>query len=213
MSISTLRRVQRVLVVEDQQTLGELLAHVLDQEDDLSMCGLAATGAGALRIAVLDRPDLAVVDLGLPDMSGIRLCRLLMESCPGLRVVVLTADARPEPARAAAAAGAVAFLAKSTSLEGLLTAIRQPPGTFTVDPALLAPEAEPPVSGRLSPREQEILDLMGRGFDARSISRRLHLSLHTTRGYMKSLYRKLGVHSQLEAVAAAARQGVLDTGT
>lgn len=204
----------RVLVVEDQKTLADLMATVIDQQADLVCVGAVGRGDEALRLAVLDPPDVAVVDIGLPDVSGIELCTRLRRLVPGVRVVVLTAASLPELALSAAAAGASAYLAKSAPLLTLLGEIRRRDDAFALDPTVARVALEPPsvASQRLSPREAEILDLMSEGLDARAIACRLHLSVHTTRGYTKSLYRKLDVHTQLEAVATGMRSGALRRG-
>ncbi len=208
------RRVLRTLVVEKQRTFAELLARALDHEDDLETVGIAATAAEALGLLARVGPDVAILDVELVDITGIELCVMMRHAVPDLHVVILTADASPEVAVRAAHAGAAAFLPKSGSLSSLLTAVRNTESRyFTVDPELLLAMVTVPVTNRdagaLTMREQEILDLMGRGLDAQAIARRMHLSLHTTRGYTKSLYRKLGVHSRLEAVTTAARTGEL----
>lgn len=98
-------------------------------------------------------------------------------------------------------------------MDTLLSAVQAGDDSFAVDAALLFPHGAGRVGSVLSPREAEILRLMTEGHDARSIANALHLSVHTTRGYIKSLYRKLGVHTQLEAVAAGVRAGVLRPGS
>lgn len=203
-----------VMVVEDQKTLAELLAAVIDEPLDMTCVGAVGRAHDGLRLAVRERPDVAVVDVCLPDMSGIELCGQLRTLVPSLRVVMLTAASGSELAVRAAAAGASAYLVKNTPLATVLGEIRRTDDSFTLDPTILRETTEcragPP--GRLSPRERQILDLMGEGLDARAIARRLHLSVHTTRGYIKSLYRKLDVHTQLEAVAVGIRNGAFQRG-
>ncbi|WP_439939122.1 response regulator transcription factor [Nocardia sp. N13] len=205
----TSKRVLRVLVVEDQRTLAEALVRTVGLEPDLEPIGSASSGEEALRILALERADAAIIDVGLPDTDGIELCRRLQQLAPGVRVILFTADPHPELARRAIDAGARALLCKSMSLDTLLSAVKGDGDMFAVDPALLV-AARP--STFLSPREGEILGLMAEGYDARRIAGHLHLSVHTTRGYIKSLYRKLDVHNQLEAVAAGSRRGLVAGG-
>lgn len=207
-----------VLVVEDQQTLAESLAVALRQQPGIGLVQVAANAADAVRLAVLDRPDVVVLDLGLPDTPGLVLCRRLQGLVPGVRVVVLTADPHAQAVAESAQLGVCAFLTKSAGLDTLMVAIRDArPHTFTVDSDLLLEMA----SGegrrretvhRLTRRELQILELMSRGSDARGIARELHVSPHTARDYVKIIYRKLDVHSQLEAVLTAFRSGELDLG-
>jgi DNA-binding NarL/FixJ family response regulator len=124
----------------------------------------------------------------------------------------------------AAAAGAAGFVAKTSALEQVLDAIRSArSGSMVVDPAFLAglltsrsrqPEHVPD-GGRpaLTPREMEVLKLLGSGLDPRTIARQLSISLHTCRGYVKSMLAKLDCHSQLEAVVTASRLGLLPAPT
>ena len=208
---------RRVVVVDDHRTFAGALARALDMEDDLDVVGIAADPAGAL--ALLEaQPDLAVLDVQLGDADGIDLCREMLARQPGLLVVVLTAHADPKQAARAAGAGACAFLPKDGLLEGLLSAVRGArAGYFSVDPSLLAAMFEPrePLAPEapeslLTPREQQLLQMMSRGLSSRQIARELGISPNTARGYSKSLYRKLGVHSQLEAIAVAQQQGLLN---
>lgn len=206
-----------VLVVEDQLTLADSLAVALCAQDGVGAVWLAGTAAEAERLAVLERPDVVVLDLGLPDKPGLVLCRRLREQLPGIRVVVLTGEPRRQDITEAAELGASGFLTKGVGLDTLLSAIRDSAGgAFTVDPALLLEVARGEMprrsEHRLTPRECDILEMMSRGLDTRGIARELNLSPHTARDYIKVIYRKLGVHSQLEAILTAFRSGELDMG-
>lgn len=206
-----------VLVVEDQQTLAESLAVALRSQQGIGEVCVAGTAAEAERLAILERPDVVVVDLGLPDQPGLVLCRLLREQLQHVQIVVLTGEPRRDDISEAAELGVGAFLTKGVGLETLLSAIRGGAGgSFTVDPSLLLELARgqsPRHSEhRLTRRECDILEMMSRGLDTRGIARELNLSPHTARDYIKVIYRKLGVHSQLEAILTAFRSGELDLG-
>lgn len=208
-----------VLVVEDQQTFAESLAVALREQAGVGWVEIAGSAADAVRLATLNPPDVVLLDLGLPDLPGLELCRRLRPLVPGARVVVLTAEPRAEAVASSASLGVSAFLTKSVGLETLVAAIRDPRGhTFTVDPDLLlemaAGQSDRQVGSkhRLTRRELQILELMSRGADARGIARELSVSPHTARDYVKAIYRKLDVHSQLEAVLTAFRSGELDLG-
>lgn len=187
-------------------------------EHDLEVVGTAADREGAFTL-LDEKPDLVVLDVHLGQTDGIELCRELMDLVPDLLVVILTAHADPKQAARAAGAGACAFLPKDGSLDGMLSALRGArAGYFSVDPSLLtamfeprekAAPAPPDEVSILTPRERQLLEMMSQGMSSRMIARELGISPNTSRGYSKSLYRKLGVHSQLEAIAVARQLGLL----
>ena len=140
---------------------------------------------------------------------------------PATRVVMLTATHDGSLISRAAAAGVCGFVAKTGAFGEVLSAIRTArSGSMVIDPTVLArlvpsprktveAESDRMVAPLLTPREQEVLGLLGAGMDARAIARTLSISLHTCRGYVKSVLAKLDCHSQLEAVVAAGRMGLL----
>jgi DNA-binding NarL/FixJ family response regulator len=209
--------VQRVLLVDDHQTFAELLKRALDSEDDVECVGHARNGSEALQLAQRLDPDVVLMDLELPDGDGITFTADLVSWNPAVRVLILTAHAGPGEFTRAGAAGACGFLAKTGSLDELLDALRTAHRGSVVLPASVAAGLSTPAASRtddlsLTPRELEVLRLLGRGLDPRCISRELGVSLHTCRGYVKSLLLKLGAHSQLEAVVIASRAGLIRVG-
>lgn len=211
----------RVLVVDRHQTFAELLGFALGGQPDLDFVGHAGTGADAVRLVAAARPDVVLMDVQLPDVDGVALAERLRVDDPGTRVVMLTAVDEPALLRRATAAGAAGFLAKDGALGDVLRAVRTAHGGgMTVSSHLLTgllrstdgdPESATDASyGGLTPREREVLRLMGAGLDTRTVARRLGISVHTCRGHTRSVLAKLDAHSQLEAVAVAARHGLLD---
>ena len=209
----------RVLVVDDHQTFAELLAEALDREPDFVSVGHAATAAEAIALTERLDPDVVVMDVELPDLDGFVATERILANRPHVRVVVLTAHGSPDFVAKASAAGACGFLPKDGSLAVMLKTLRSArPGSLAIHPALVARMVAPPrqreaPNGRggppLTQREQEVLNLMGRGCDVRSIARELGISTHTSRGYVKAILLKLDAHTQLEAVVAATRLGLL----
>jgi DNA-binding NarL/FixJ family response regulator len=204
-----------VLVVDDHSTFAELLALALDSEPDLHCVAVAADRETALEAAREHAPDIAVVDLLLGREDGISLAADLASLRPGIRVVILTAHADQVVMRRASAAGVCGLLAKNGSLNDLLNTLRSArPGGFIVDPQLLqrlvSTRDHTPVDlPSLTPREQEVLELLADGQDARTAARSMGISLHTCRSYIKNVLAKLDAHSQLEAVATATRVGIV----
>jgi DNA-binding NarL/FixJ family response regulator len=206
----------RVLLVDDHRTLAELLAVSLRYEPDLELVGHAETTAEGLRLADELRPDVVLMDYSLPDGDGVSTTRELLAANPCVRVVMLTAAKEPQLVARAATAGVCAFLTKTGGLDEILSALRTArPGAMVLAPELVANllpatrSADEQIVPRLTPREQAVLELLGRGYDARRAARQLGISLNTCRGYVKTLLHKLGCHSQLEAVAAAHRLGLI----
>ena len=210
----------RVLVVDDHRTFAELLSRALDAEPDLECVGHSLNSAAAVGAVEALQPDVVLMDLQLPDRDGITTTAELTRAYPDLKVLILTAHAGPSEMARAGAAGAVGFLAKDGSLTDILDALRNARrGSLILPPSVLAgfasrtgsrvPRSANPL---LTPRELEVLRLMGQGRDPRAIAKELGVSLHTCRGYVKSILAKLGVHSQLEAVVVATRTGLIAAG-
>jgi len=208
-----------VLVVDGHQTFAELLGHALDGQPDLEYVGHALTGAEAIRLAAELQPNVILLDPDLSDGDGIAIAELIRHRQPETRVVILTASDESSLVTRATAAGAAGFLSKNGALGDVLNALRTAHGGgMTVSTDILARllrSTSPvvgPRGGVLTVREDEVLHLMAAGLDARAIARRLGISLHTCRGYVKAVLAKLGAHSQLEAVAIATRRGLIRPG-
>jgi DNA-binding NarL/FixJ family response regulator len=205
-----------VLVVDGHQTFAELLGVALRGQPDLRYVGHARNGEQALRLAAELRPDVILLDPELPDADGIAIAELLRHRQPDTRVVILTASNEATLVGRATAAGASGFLSKNGALGDVLHAVHTAHGGgMTVSTDILArllrstTPVVGPRGGGLTAREHEVLELMGSGLDPRAIARRLGISVHTCRGYVKAVLAKLDAHSQLEAVAVATRRGLI----
>jgi DNA-binding NarL/FixJ family response regulator len=207
-----------VLVVDDHQTFAELLAIALQGEQSLSYVGHARTSAEARELVSRLRPEVVLMDVQLPDLDGISTTERLVAEYPELRVVILTAHAEPSLIARAAVAGACGFLPKDGALRDVLQALRTAHRGGMVVPSHLlagalnagaARSGGPAPTSMLTSREHDVLRLMARGLDARAIAGDLGISVHTCRGYVKSILSKLDTHSQLEAVMKAIRLGLL----
>jgi DNA-binding NarL/FixJ family response regulator len=205
-----------VVVVDDHKTFADLLRIALSTEEDLECVGLAYDLNSGLELVERLHPDLVVIDFQFADdeRDGVDATTLIRSMHPDTQVVLLTGYPDVQVMHRAAAAGASSLMAKDGSLPDLLIALRTArPGGLVVHPRLLRTLVTQPQPGRaaapdLSPREEEVLRLLTLGLDARTIARRLGISLSTCRGYVKTLLRKLDAHSQLEAVAIARRRGL-----
>lgn len=206
----------RVLVVDDHRAFAEALQHVIAATPGAECVGAARTGEEAIELARSLRPDVVLLDLQLPGMSGTSVTAKLRAQDPGLRVIILTANASVEALVATATAGATGFLPKEAPLSDILSAIQRPGDTLLIDGPTLAHLVDRLQRGTddahdlgLTAREVEVLDALAHGFDPKQIARHLGITVSTCRSYIKSVLAKLGAHSQLEAVVIAARKGLL----
>jgi DNA-binding NarL/FixJ family response regulator len=203
------------LVVDDHRTFADLLALALSEQPDLRCAGTAHSVHEGLALAHSLRPDIVVMDVRLGDGDGIEATAELTAWRPEMRVIVLTAHASQALMERSAAAGACCLLPKDGSLDDMLAALRGARRDgFVVHPSLLkslmsGPRDPHPRAPQLTTREQEILEMLAKGLDARTVSRQLGISLSTCRGYVHNLLVKLGAHSQLEAVVIARRRGLI----
>ena len=193
--------------------MSELLAARLATDAGFEVCGTAATAADAVRLARSARPDLVVMDVQLARGSGVDATRRIRAALPATRVVMLTAETAPETVQAAIAAGAVGYVPKHAVVGRLLDALHAAlrgeavmPAEALATPAVLGQQA--PLT-QLSPREREVLDLLGRGLDSKAIARELGVSYHTVREHAQRVIEKLGARSRIEAVARARELGLL----
>jgi DNA-binding NarL/FixJ family response regulator len=207
--------VTRVMVVDDHVTFAELLANALGREPDLESIGHATTAAAGVAMFRDLRPELVLMDLELPDETGVEATRRIMDIDPRARVVILTAHARPELVGEALVAGACGFLSKDGTLADMLGAIRSAaPDRLAVDPELMVhliagAGTPPPPTVRLSERQLDVLALLARGEDVKHIARTLNISTNTCRTYVQTILTKFNAHSQLEAVVMAAQMGLV----
>ena len=207
----------RVLVVDDHKTFADLLSLALSSEPDLDCVGTAGSAAEAVAMAAELKPDIVVMDIEMPRQDGLAATRRLREVVPDLVIVVVTAHRDPQWVLRATQAGASAFVPKNGSLPEMLDVLRRARNggmlvaasafgstTTAPQPTISTPRVE------LTQRERDVLHCLNRGMAPKAIARVLGISLHTCRGYVKSLLSKLGVSSQLEAVVTAQRLGLID---
>ena len=204
----------RLIVVDDHLAFAEALAERLRWEPDFAVAAVVTSGEGARREVTARKVDVALVDLGLPDIDGVTLSRDLREMCPGLRVVIISAGGRPDQVADAIRSGVSAWVPKDCSIDYLIDVLRgvlrgesRFPGRLLTDAlaVLLSAEHErteaQEVLSRLTAREVEVLTCMAEGLSRAQIAERLYLSPNTVRTHMQSILGKLGVHSSLAAVA------------
>lgn len=197
----------RVLIADDETLLRDALAMMLGLEDDIEVVATAASGAEALVQASKHTPDVALLDLQMPDLDGIEVATRLREQNPGCACLIVTSHGRPGYLKQALAAGVHGFLPKTVSAAVLATAVREvAAGRRYVDPQLAA-EAIGAGDSPLTPREADVLTLAEAGSPVDEIARRISLSPGTVRNYLSSAAGKLGAANRHEAVRLARERG------
>lgn len=196
----------RVLVIDDHRVFTELLSLALDASAGTRCVAVASSIREGLAKAAAHQLDVVVIDVRLPDGSGLDAVPALLALHPQARILLLTAHPRADLAERALNAGASGFLAKEEPLSHLLTAIAEArPNRPAISNALPSGDAI-----GLTRREREVLTLMAQGHDPAAIARLLWLSRHTVRDHVKAVLAKLGAHSQLAAVSKAIALGLVD---
>lgn len=199
----------RVLVVDDHAMVRRGLAAFLRTKPDLQLVAEAASGAEALTLCERLQPDVVLMDLMLPGMTGTEATRIIRGRWPSVRVIALTSFGDKELVREALAAGALSYLLKNVSAEDLAEAIRAAcSGRSTLAAeavqALIQPaQTEPAAGENLTPREREVLALMVKGLTNPEIAERLVVSRATAKAHVSNVLAKLGVSNRAEAVATA----------
>ena len=198
-------RVTKLVVIDDHEAMRGGL-EVLLQQSGHEVVGAAGTVASAMDLLV-DEPEVALVDLRLPDGSGIELTRQLLDRDPRLAVIVYTGEASAEQLQEALAAGASGYVLKTADLAELLEAVREvAEGGRYVDPRLPPPRPAGRTS-RLSPREREVMHLMAEGLTAERVGARIDVSVETVRTHVRNAIRKLGARNRVHAIALALERG------
>ncbi|MEV7521857.1 response regulator transcription factor [Streptomyces sp. NPDC091371] len=208
----------RVFLLDDHEVVRRGLRDLLDAEPDIEVVGEASTAAEALARGPAVRPDVAVLDVRLPDGDGITVCRELRSRMPGLACLMLTSFDDEDALLDAVMAGAAGYVLKQIKGSDLVSAVRAvASGQSMLDPAttarlmraLRAPEpTEPAQDGRLSALsegERAVLDLIGEGLTNARIAERLYLSEKTVKNRVSRLLGKLGVERRVQAAVIAAQ--------
>jgi two-component system response regulator DesR len=201
--------VVRVLLAEDMFMLRRALVSLLELEPDIEVVAEVDCGDGILPAALRTRPDVAVLDIDLPGIDGIRAAALLHEQVPECRTIILTSLGRPGNLRRALAAHVSGFMLKDADPDKLIAAIHAVlAGQQVVDPQLAVATLQAGESP-LSERETEVLRLAAQGEDVPEIARALFLSAGTVRNYLTTSVTKLSARNRMDAVRIAADFGWL----
>jgi DNA-binding NarL/FixJ family response regulator len=198
-----------IAIVEDNAEIRENLSRLIDASIGFRCVGTYASGEDALRRIPHELPDVVLMDIHLPRMSGIECVRQLKGDLPKLQIVMLTVYEDSDKVFAALEAGASGYLLKRTPPEKLLESIREvhqggaPMSSYIARKVVQSfhrRAAASPERAKLSPREEETLHLVAKGYHNKEIAERLNISIETVRVHLRNIYEKLHVGSRSEAV-------------
>ena len=206
----------RIVIVEDHGLTREGMKTALSR--DFDVVGEAADGVAGLEMIVRERPEVAVIDLGLPGMDGVELTRRAREAVPGLHVVIVTMIDVEEEVVAALAAGADAYSLKSAPTESLIDAVRiTRDGGAYFDPRIAhvvlsrftARRTVPEGTSPLTPRELDVLRLIAEGRANTEIASDLNIGLGTVKGHIRDILETLSAADRTQAAVVALRRGLI----
>lgn len=205
----------RILVVDDHAVFCDGLATMLRIEADMEVVGKGGTVAEAVQSARILHPDVVLLDVHMPDGSGIDAAAMIKKERPETQVVILTSDEDEAVLRAAVQAGVTGYLSKHEPAGQVIQTVRSAArGEALIAPYMLArllqglKRGEQPLpASPLTPRELTVLQALALGHDNATVARDLRMSPNTVRTHVQNVLAKLGVHSKLEAVAKGIREG------
>jgi DNA-binding NarL/FixJ family response regulator len=209
------RRPITVYLLDDHELVRRGIRDLLESSGDIEVVGESGLAQEAARRIPALRPDVAILDGRLPDGSGIEVCRTIRSVDPGIKALILTSYDDDDALFAAIMAGASGYLLKQVRGEDFVETVhRVAAGQSMLDPAVTAQVLErlrsgpprDPVTDQLTPKEHQILDLIGEGLTNRQIATRLSLAEKTVKNYVSALLAKLGVESRTQAAIIATRQ-------
>ena len=207
-----------VLLAEDHKVVRQGIRQFLEDEGNIEVVAEADDGAQALRLIEQHQPDIAVLDIRMPEMTGIEATRRIKAHFPQVRVLILTAYDDDPYIFALLEAGANGYVLKTASGDALVDAVRTVyRGESALSPEIASKVVRRATGGRpagaadqvepLTPREIDVLRLVARGMTNREAGRELVISHRTVQGHLASIYGKLGVSSRTEAVTEALKRG------
>ncbi len=211
MSVPRQSEAIRILTVDDHQLLREGIAAVLESQEDMTLVAQASNGREAVESFRRLRPDVTLMDLRMPDMSGIEAMTTIRAEFPDARIIMLTTYAGDVQAAAAMKAGAAGYLLKNLVRKELLETIRAVhSGKRRVPPEIATEIAEHVADDELTGRELEVLRRVAAGKSNKLIAAELDIAEGTVKTHMKSILPKLDAADRTHAVMIALKRGILD---
>ncbi len=212
--MSTVKTI-KTFIVDDHELVRLALRTLLDAEPDIEVIGEAGDGERAVELICADPPDVLVLDLRMPSVGGVEVCRKVKESCPQVRVLVLTSYDEDDEVFGVLSAGASGYVMKDARPETVVQAVRSVfDGQAVFDQGIAqrvieGPQASPAEAEGLSERELEVLHLMAAGNSNKEIAGTLWISETTVKTHVSHILRKLGQTDRTQAVLRAVRNGIV----
>jgi DNA-binding NarL/FixJ family response regulator len=205
----------RVVIADDHNVVRKGIRELLSDEDDIEVVGEARNGQEAVDLASALRPDVVVMDIAMPELTGVEATRQIRAAAPGVRVLVLTSYADDPYIYGLLDAGASGYILKTAESHEIVRAVRATAaGQSAIDPAvaprLIARLTHPPSGGdTLTERELDVLRRAARGLTNKQIGADLQISDRTVQNHLANIYAKLGVASRTEAVTAGLQRQLI----
>ncbi len=212
----------RVLVVDDQELFRRGLTMLLSVEDDIEVIGEANDGSAAATLAASTAPDVILMDVRMPKLTGIEACVAMKDAAPHARIIMLTASDEEADLYEAVKNGASGYLLKDSSIDEVAQAVRVvADGQSLISPSMAIKlldefkqmsrsDRNTVPTPRLTERELEVLRLVATGLNNREIAKQLFISENTVKNHVRNILEKLQLHSRMEAVMYAVREKLLD---
>ncbi len=212
----------RIMIADDHAMLREGMRTLLEQEKDFELVGEAADGEEAVRLAEQLKPDIIIMDIVMPRLSGVEATKQIREKSPGTAILILTAYSDIRYIIGLLEAGACGYLLKNSPGKEVVRAIRAVrSGESVLDPevtrklvqrlaSLSRGTEEREAAGQLTSREIEILKWASRGLGNKEISEKLFISLRTVKAHMTNIFNKLGCSPRTDAIIKGLKQGYID---
>jgi NarL family two-component system response regulator LiaR len=208
-----------ILLGDDHNVLRQGIAQVLESRDDLEVVAQASNGREVVELTRLHKPDIALLDINMPELDGLEATRIIHSEFPEIGIIILTMHRRDDYIFEAIMAGASGYLLKEVEMAELLSAVRRvAAGEAVIDPSIAArvldeirggrPQSKKGPVDEVAERDQEILRLLAQGLSNQQIADQLHLSEKTVRNRLSLVFRQLHVSNRTEAALFALREGL-----